>query len=69
MIVIIKDGENGLLVEPGDPEDMARAILRIYEDPELRKRIESSARKSAEGYNWDNINERINQKLREVARF
>ncbi len=65
---IVKDGENGLLVEPNNPEDMARAILKIYEGSELRKRIEGNARKSVEKYNWDTINERIEAELQEIAR-
>ena len=64
---IIKDGENGLLVEPENPEDMAKAILKIYKDPELRKKIESNARRSVEKYDWDKINERIDKKLKEVV--
>ena len=65
--IIIKDGENGLLFEPNDPKDMVRAILKIYNNPELRKKIESNARKSVAEYDWNNINERINNKLKEVA--
>ena len=64
---IIKDGENGLLVEPDNPEDMAMAILKIYKDLELRKKIESNARESVEKYDWDKINERIDKKLKEVV--
>ncbi len=65
---IINDGENGLLVEPDNPEDMARAILRIYESPELRKRIEGNARRSVEKYSWNKINEQIDAKLKEFVR-
>jgi glycosyltransferase involved in cell wall biosynthesis len=32
----ITDGENGLLVDPADPEGLAAAILRALEDDELR---------------------------------
>ena len=38
-------------------------------EAELRKRIESNARRSVQGYDWDSINERINNKLEEAARF
>ena len=64
---IIKDGENGLLVKSNNPEDMAKAILKVYKDPGLRKKIESNARRSVEKYDWDNINEKIDKKLKEVV--
>ena len=36
---IIDDGENGLLVTPEDPEALAGAILRLYDDTRLRNDI------------------------------
>ena len=60
---IIKDGENGLLVEPDDPDGMAEAMLRIYEDKELRERLEQNARKSILEYDWDIINKKIDNAL------
>jgi glycosyltransferase involved in cell wall biosynthesis len=62
---VIKDGVNGLLVEPGDAREMADAIFRIYENPDLRERLEANAKKVAEEYDWKVINEEINKKLAE----
>lgn len=36
---VIRDGVDGLLVEPGDPGELAEAIIRIGQDDELRKRL------------------------------
>jgi glycosyltransferase involved in cell wall biosynthesis len=36
---VVKDGETGLLATVDDPEDLARAILVLLEDAELRKRM------------------------------
>jgi glycosyltransferase involved in cell wall biosynthesis len=36
---IVLDGENGLLFAPGDPEDLAKKIARLLDDPELRKKL------------------------------
>jgi glycosyltransferase involved in cell wall biosynthesis len=50
---VIVDGENGLLVEPGDADGLARAIERLAVDGELRSRLGAAARKTAiERYTW-----------------
>ncbi|MFM9995289.1 MAG: glycosyltransferase family 4 protein [Phycisphaerales bacterium] len=36
---IVQDGRNGLLARPEDPEDLARAILAILNDPPLCERL------------------------------
>jgi glycosyltransferase involved in cell wall biosynthesis len=41
---LIRDGENGLLVPPGDPGEMARAALKLLRYPEWAKRLGQSAR-------------------------
>jgi glycosyl transferase family 1 len=40
---IIRDGENGLLVEPGDPAAIADAILKLLGDPNLTARCGANA--------------------------
>jgi glycosyltransferase involved in cell wall biosynthesis len=41
---VITDGENGLLVPPGDAESMHRALVRLAQDPALRQQLGSKAR-------------------------
>lgn len=41
---LIKDGETGLLVNPGDPDALADAIIRVLNDKELAKRLGTQAR-------------------------
>jgi len=41
---LIEDGANGLLVPPGDPEALARAILELASDPERRAALGRAAR-------------------------
>jgi glycosyltransferase involved in cell wall biosynthesis len=43
IVEIVRDGDNGLLVPPGDPERLAAAVRRVGDDAELARRI------SAEG--------------------
>lgn len=45
---IIKDGENGLLVPPGDADALASAIIRLYREPDLRKRLSRAGWKTIE---------------------
>lgn len=45
---LLKDGENCLLVEPGDPDALGKAIRRLAEDAELRQRLGKAARETAE---------------------
>ena len=45
----IEDGRNGLLVPPGEPEALSEALRRLSEDPDLRERLGTEARKTVEG--------------------
>ncbi len=36
---IVSDGESGLLVSPGDPEELSRAIDRLLSDPDLAVKL------------------------------
>ncbi len=47
---IVTDGENGLLVPPGDPAALAAAIRRFFAEPELRERLRSAAAPSVERF-------------------
>jgi glycosyltransferase involved in cell wall biosynthesis len=42
---LVESGKTGLLVPPGRPEEMARAMMRLLTDKDLRRRIIIEARK------------------------
>jgi glycosyltransferase involved in cell wall biosynthesis len=65
---IVADGENGLLVPPGDPEAFAAAIRRFFADPELRERLRSAAPGSVARFAPQPVYERLEELLREAAR-
>jgi glycosyltransferase involved in cell wall biosynthesis len=44
---LVVDEETGILVRPGDPEQVASAVLRLLEDQELRKGFAAAARRRA----------------------
>jgi len=53
---IIEDGVNGLLVIPGDPESLAKAIRLILENPYLTEKFRKSGlKKVREFFSWDVI--------------
>jgi glycogen(starch) synthase len=50
---VIEDGVNGLLVEPGDPEALARAIDRLLADRDLARRLSEGAQQRGKDYDWE----------------
>lgn len=64
----IRDGYNGLLVEPMNPSAMAEAIVRLLEVPDLRDRMAQNALASAERYRWSDIHDKRNAAILEVIR-
>jgi glycosyltransferase involved in cell wall biosynthesis len=41
---VVADGETGLLVPPGSPQELAEALRRLLADPELRQRLGDAGR-------------------------
>ncbi len=52
---LVRDGEEGLLVEPRDARGMAEAIERILGDAALAARLSGAARAKAESFDWSAI--------------
>jgi glycosyltransferase involved in cell wall biosynthesis len=65
---VVRDGENGLLVPPGDPEALAAAIRRFFADEELRRRLAGSAAASVAGYTEETVFSRIEEELERAVR-
>lgn len=50
---IVRHEQNGLLVTPGNADELAAAIARLQEDPALRKKlIEAGIKFAAEDFSW-----------------
>jgi glycogen(starch) synthase len=56
---VIEDGVNGLLVPPGNPGALARAIDRLLADRDLARRLSEEARQRAKDYDWEVLAERV----------
>lgn len=50
---VLREGENALLVPPGDPAALAAALHRVLSDRELAARLARSAWEEAPRYSWD----------------
>jgi glycosyltransferase involved in cell wall biosynthesis len=56
---LVHDGQNGLLVRPGDPIAIASAIRRLLESPGLRADMGRRNRSDAEAQlSWERVTER-----------
>jgi glycosyltransferase involved in cell wall biosynthesis len=45
---LVRDGNNGLLVDPGDVKGLAAALSRLHRDPCLRERLGAAGRRTIE---------------------
>jgi glycosyltransferase involved in cell wall biosynthesis len=63
---VISDNENGLLVEPRNARELARAIERLTVDGELRCRLGEAARRAViERYAWTQNAARVFNSIKE----
>ncbi|HJX72586.1 MAG: glycosyltransferase family 4 protein [Candidatus Deferrimicrobiaceae bacterium] len=65
---VLRDGENAVLVPPGDPEALAAGIGRVLEDEALASRIAARAREEAAEYTWDRRAGKIREVLENLRR-
>jgi glycosyltransferase involved in cell wall biosynthesis len=56
---LVRDGETGLLVPPGDPVALAAALDRVVADPELAARLGSAGRARSAGLTVSGVAGRI----------
>jgi len=65
---VVHDGENGLLVPPGDVEALAAAVRRYFEDDGVRERLRAAAAESVRRYDPQVVFGRLEQTLLAAAR-
>lgn len=50
---LVRDGQTGLVVAPGDGAALSGAIQRLLDDPGLRARLGDAARRAVAGYSYE----------------
>jgi glycosyltransferase involved in cell wall biosynthesis len=64
---VLADGETALLIEPGNVPQLAHAIVRLSNSPELRQRLGAAARKAAvERHTWKQNAQRVLDEYRRL---
>ena len=56
---VMTDEEEGLLVKPKDPDQLAAAIIRLLKNPKLRAEFGERGRELARHYSWDHVAHRV----------
>ncbi len=60
---VVRDGVEGFLVKPGDPEELARALIKLLGDPNLRLKMSKAARARAEEFRPSAVRETLKRML------
>lgn len=64
---LLRDQVDSLLVPPRDSIAMARAVMRLLDEPELAARLSTGARAVAERHDWAHVIERWESMFRRVV--
>jgi glycosyltransferase involved in cell wall biosynthesis len=56
---VLRHEQNALLVEPGNPQALVAAIVRIKDDPELGRRLAAQAMLDVRDFTWARRAERL----------
>jgi glycosyltransferase involved in cell wall biosynthesis len=56
---VVTDETTGLLVLPGEPRALAKAIDRVLGSPALARRLAEAARRQAKDYDWEVLAGRV----------
>lgn len=67
---VIRNLENGLLVDYGDAEGLASAIVALLENSELRTRLAAAGQVTIESFDWESVAKSVEEVyLRALERF
>jgi glycosyltransferase involved in cell wall biosynthesis len=56
---IVEDGQNGFLVEPRNPGQIAERALLLLNNDKLRQRISGNNKEKVKEFSWENVVSRL----------
>jgi glycosyltransferase involved in cell wall biosynthesis len=65
---LVRDGVNGVVVAPGDPDALGRGINRLLADDGLRVRLGEAGRRAVAAYNYEAMTDAFDRALRIAIR-
>ncbi|MBS3781857.1 MAG: glycosyltransferase [Candidatus Thermoplasmatota archaeon] len=65
---IIDDNENGIVLNENTPEEIARKIIELKENLQLRNRLSKNAERTVDKFKWSDINEKIEYRIEELEK-
>jgi glycosyltransferase involved in cell wall biosynthesis len=66
LVEVVQHGKHGLVVQPGDHRGLAGAIVRLLQDPDLRRRLGEEGRRRAADFDIRRAVGRVEQVYQEV---
>jgi glycosyltransferase involved in cell wall biosynthesis len=60
---LVRDGQTGLVIAPGDPAALARSITQLVDDPALRERLGAAAHAAVQPYTYEAMADAFDQAL------
>lgn len=63
---VIKDGENGLLIPPNDPDSLAKALIKLLKNDNKREKMGINGKNKAKNYSWTKIAKKTNELYNKV---
>jgi glycosyltransferase involved in cell wall biosynthesis len=66
---VVRDGENGILVEPGDSKALADALIYLKRNPSLREEMGGrNARHIRKNFSWEHVVDRYEEAYGEIVK-
>ena len=69
VLSLVKNGENGFLIEPRKPDLITQKIIELLKDKQKRRKMGDAGRRFVEKYDWDVITTRVLRVYEEVTAY
>lgn len=63
----LEDGVNGLMFSPNDPKELARALVRLHREPDLRRRLARKGQETVERFSISSVVDQHIRLYREIS--